>query len=356
MHTRTGTYLDSTWTNNNYRADFEVDYMLAVRTSDGAVYLAKTSGGNVGAQFLGNASGTPTNNTAGSILPAGAATFALNNQTGNDIRTTHTGFEIRFTLSALGATAAGNVRIFAIISGANDPFFSNVFVPGTSAPGGAGNVGFNPNFNLLSSLPVGTLGPFNTGPLALPVELTSFSAQAINNGIRIAWTTASESNNAGFEVQRRSARYGIDSEGWQVLGFVKGKGTTAEAQSYSFIDRTASGLVQYRLKQVDFNGTFKYSPIIEVEAGLPQTFELSQNYPNPFNPATVISYQLPVASEVTLQVYDILGRAVATLVKAKQEAGRYQVQFNAGNLTSGLYFYRLQAGNFVQTRKMILMR
>jgi len=110
------------------------------------------------------------------------------------------------------------------------------------------------------------------------------------------------------------------------------------------------------LKQVDFDGTFEYSPVIEVEAGMPRTFELGQNYPNPFNPTTLISYQLPVASEVSLKVYDVLGREVMTLVNGKQDAGSYNLNFNASNLSSGVYFYRLQAGSFVQTKKMMLVK
>jgi hypothetical protein len=190
--------------------------------------------------------------------------------------------------------------------------------------------------------------------LPLPVELSSFSAQRVERGVELVWTTASEKNNAGFEVQRRSEKQA--SEEWQVLGFVKGNGTTSDAKSYSFVDRTASGKVQYRLKQVDFDGTFEYSPVIEVEAGMPRTFELGQNYPNPFNPTTLISYQLPVASEVSLKVYDVLGREVMTLVNGKQDAGSYNLNFNASNLSSGVYFYRLQAGSFVQTKKMMLVK
>jgi hypothetical protein len=340
----TGTYLDSTWTNNDYRADFEVDYMLSVNTETGAVWIAKT-GGIPASQNLGTASTTPTNNTAGSVLTAGAATFALNNQTGSDIRTTHTGFEIRFTISALdGATAAGNVRLFAIIVGQLNPFFSNVLVPGTAG----GNLGFDPN---LASPPTGYTGPFNTSPISLPVELTSFTAQTTSEGVRLSWTTASELNNSGFEVQRST-----NQTNWATLGFVRGAGTTTEAQSYSFVDASASGRVFYRLKQVDFDGQFEYSNIIEVNAGVPQTFALEQNYPNPFNPSTAISYQLPVAGNVSLKVFDMLGKEVATLVNARQEAGAYTVNFNANNLSSGVYFYRLQAGNFVQTRKMMLVK
>ncbi len=189
----------------------------------------------------------------------------------------------------------------------------------------------------------------------LPVELTEFGFRKVDFGIELHWRTATELNNAGFEVQRKSETQGA-SAAWQVLGFVRGRGTTTEAQSYSFLDRTASGKVQYRLKQIDFDGRFEYSNIIEVDAGLPKTFALEQNYPNPFNPTTVIGYQLPVASNVSLKVYDVLGREVMTLVNGRQDAGAYNITLNGLNLSSGIYFYRLQAGNFVATKKMMLVK
>ncbi len=189
----------------------------------------------------------------------------------------------------------------------------------------------------------------------LPVELTEFTGRKTENGVELVWKTATELNNSGFEVERRSKNQGASAE-WQVLGFVRGRGTTSEAQSYSFLDRTATGKVQYRLKQIDFDGRFEYSNIIEVDAGAPKQFALEQNYPNPFNPTTVISYQLPVASEVSLKVYDVLGKEVATLVSERQEAGTYHFNFNASSLSSGVYFYRLKAGNFVATKKMLLLK
>jgi hypothetical protein len=189
-----------------------------------------------------------------------------------------------------------------------------------------------------------------TGQL-LPVELVSFTAEVRDGAVHLSWRTASELNNAGFEVERRS-----QGGSWNTLGFVRGAGTTTEGRSYSFVDTRAAGTVQYRLKQVDFDGAFEYSNIVEVNAGLPKTFALEQNYPNPFNPTTVISYQLPVASEVSLKVYDVLGREVMTLVNGRQEAGAYNITLNAANLSSGMYFYRLQAGNFVATKKMMLVK
>jgi hypothetical protein len=193
---------------------------------------------------------------------------------------------------------------------------------------------------------------YNDPDNPLPVELVSFRGTATAQGVQLTWQTASEQNNAGFEVQRRSEK----ASEWQVLGFVRGAGTTAEAQSYTFLDKSASGKVQYRLKQIDFDGQFEYSNVIEVDAGLPKQFALEQNYPNPFNPSTTIRYQLPVASEVKLEVYDVLGKKIATLVNERQSAGSYQVVWNASGLSSGTYFYRLQAGTFVETKKMIMVK
>ncbi|MFN3560441.1 MAG: right-handed parallel beta-helix repeat-containing protein [Chloroherpetonaceae bacterium] len=198
--------------------------------------------------------------------------------------------------------------------------------------------------------------PFALGDISLPVELVEFSARKINVGILLSWQTASERNNRGFEVQRKSKEQGASNEAWQVVGFVRGNGTTTEAQSYSFLDKAASGVVQYRLKQIDFDGKFEYSHTIEVDAGMPTQFVLEQNYPNPFNPTTTISYQLPITIDVSLKIYDVLGKEIATLVNARQEAGSYYYNFNASTLSSGIYFYRLQAGNLISTKKMILVK
>jgi hypothetical protein len=206
-----------------------------------------------------------------------------------------------------------------------------------------------------------------SGGVPLPVELTDFGFRKVDVGIELVWTTATEKNNAGFTVERNtetgSSASLTDRKEWSALGFVKGNGTTTESKSYSFIDRTASGKVSYRLKQVDFDGAFEYSPIVEAEVASPKVFTLEQNYPNPFNPSTVISYQLPVSSEVSLKIYDVLGRELQTLVNTRQDAGRYQAQFNAASLSSGVYFYRLSvngatngAQNFVQTKKMMLVK
>lgn len=188
----------------------------------------------------------------------------------------------------------------------------------------------------------------------LPVELTSFSATALPGKVELNWTTASEINNSGFEVERS-----IDGKTFITAGFVKGNGTTTEPKTYSFTDVLQSGLnpkLFYRLKQVDFNGTFAYSNIVEINADIPTEFSLEQNYPNPFNPTTVISFSLPEKSDVSLKIFDVLGNEIATLVNEIKDAGRYDVQFNASKLSSGVYFYSIEAGAYNDLKKMILIK
>jgi photosystem II stability/assembly factor-like uncharacterized protein len=189
-----------------------------------------------------------------------------------------------------------------------------------------------------------------------PVELTSFEASVIVNDVILNWTTATEINNQGFEVER-SQKTEVGSQNWETIGFVPGFGTTTEPKSYSFSDNDlSSGKYSYRLKQIDFDGSFEYLQEIEVDVFSPMEFVLYQNYPNPFNPTTIISWQSPVGSHQSLMVYDILGNEVATLVDEYKPAGKYEIEFNASGLTSGVFFYKLQMESFVQIRKMILIK
>lgn len=186
----------------------------------------------------------------------------------------------------------------------------------------------------------------------IPVELTSFTGTAMQDGVLLNWTTATELNNQGFEIERT-----IDAQNWQKIGFVPGFGTTTERHLYSFIDDVIdNGTYYYRLKQVDFNGSFTYSEIVEVDITQPLEFTLEQNYPNPFNPSTEIKYQIPVAGFVSLKIYDVLGNEVSNLVNEEKPAGSYNEEINLVNFPSGVYFYTLQAGKFIETRKMILLK
>jgi hypothetical protein len=186
----------------------------------------------------------------------------------------------------------------------------------------------------------------------IPVELISFAAN-INNGLVILnWRTSTETNNYGFQVERST-----DKIIFERIAFVPGSGTTTEIKDYNYKDTTASGRkYYYRLKQLDYNGSYIYSKIVEVNFGLPTKFIVYQNYPNPFNPITTIKYQIVQKSQVHLKVYDILGKEVLSLVDEEQEIGYYNIKVNSINLSSGVYLYKLQAGDFVQTKKMVLLR
>ena len=144
---------------------------------------------------------------------------------------------------------------------------------------------------------------------------------------------------------------------WQVVGFVPGFGTTTEPKSYSFVDENlSSGKYQYRLKQIDFDGSFEYSNIVEVEVMITKDYSLSQNYPNPFNPATLISFSIPNDEFVSLRIYDVLGREFAQIINERRSAGTYQIEFNGAALNSGVYYYTLTAGSYTETKKMMIIK
>lgn len=190
--------------------------------------------------------------------------------------------------------------------------------------------------------------------LIVPVELTSFTGMAKGNSVALEWTTASELNNRGFEVERRI------NEHWTTVGFVEGKGTTSETQVYNFIDRLTETNIQtisYRLKQIDYDGRFEYSNEIEVNfSPVPDELVLEQNYPNPFNPVTNILYRLPESGFVSLKIFDAVGNQVAEPVKEYQSEGSYNLKFDASNLSSGIYFYTVSVNGKIKSNKMILMK
>ncbi len=187
----------------------------------------------------------------------------------------------------------------------------------------------------------------------LPIELVSFTGSVLGSAIRLKWSTSTEVNNLGFEVEKAIS----GRNDWYKIGFVHGSGNSNSPKEYSFIDKNiiGSGSFNYRLKQLDNDGKYSYSKVIEVKF-IPENFALLQNYPNPFNPSTKISWQSPVGSHQTLKVFDVLGNEVATLVDEYREAGKYEVDFNGKNLATGMYIYKLQTGGFVETKKMILLR
>jgi hypothetical protein len=192
----------------------------------------------------------------------------------------------------------------------------------------------------------------------LPVELASFTSSIDNRKVTLNWSTANEENNAGFEIERKLTSATV----WATAGHVNGAGNSNTVRSYSFSDNNLNtGKYNYRLKQVDFNGNFRYYDLAnEVNIGVPNKFNLAQNYPNPFNPATNINYDLPFDSKVAIKIFDITGREVASIVNQVQPAGYYSVNFNASVLSSGVYFYQINADggnqNFVKTMKMMLVK
>jgi len=195
------------------------------------------------------------------------------------------------------------------------------------------------------------------GDSPLPVELNSFTSQINSNSIKLNWSTSSEQNNSGFEIQRSAVKNGTPDT-WTKIGFTEGHGNSNSTAEYSFEDKNlSSGKYKYRLKQIDFNGNFEFYDLSnEVVIGTPTSTELMQNYPNPFNPVTNISYRLSENGFVTLKVFDNSGREVKTLINEFKEAGYYTNEFNGSDLASGIYFYKLTAGDFVQTKKLSLVK
>ncbi|MGV8018097.1 MAG: T9SS type A sorting domain-containing protein [Ignavibacteria bacterium] len=192
----------------------------------------------------------------------------------------------------------------------------------------------------------------------LPVRLASLNSSVEKRNITINWSTSSEANNSGFDVERK----GMNESNWMKAGYVQGSGNSNSTKNYSFTDRgLQTGKYQYRLKQIDFNGNYEYFDLNGyVEVGVPNKYDISQNYPNPFNPVTKIDYDLPFDSKVSLRIYDVTGREVKSLFSGDVKAGYYTQLFDASSLSSGIYFYRITAnslsGNFVMTKKMALIK
>ncbi len=201
-----------------------------------------------------------------------------------------------------------------------------------------------------------------SNPDEVPVELVSFSGNfnSTENVVQLNWSTATELSNYGFEIEKNA------NNNWQKIGFIKGAGNSTSNKIYSFEDKNLNNLsvIKYRLKQVDLDGTYKYSKTIEVSINnLPTEFKLAQNYPNPFNPITIIKYSIPAPPNlpkrealVQLKVYDIIGNEVATLVNETKVPGNYEINFNGSNLASGVYFYKLVSNDFVSVKKMLLLK
>jgi hypothetical protein len=294
-------------------------------------------------------------NEAGTGRPL-AATFVENDGTANTTANSYPLFYSDSVNAIAGSwgviipndNASGVRRIEARLL--DGTLFPN---PATSVDGMWGSVNtVNPNFGLTAAMIPPALAP-------LPVELASFTANVSVGVVELNWMTATELNNRAFEVERKT------TGDWVKIGEVEGNGTATSANNYSFEDRSLlTGKVNYRLKQIDYDGTFSYSNPIEVvinansvegEAN-PTVYALEQNYPNPFNPSTLIRFSIPVAGEVSLSVYNTLGQKVAQLLNSTMPAGYHQVEFNATDLPSGLYLYEVKAGSFSSSKKMLLIK
>ena len=187
----------------------------------------------------------------------------------------------------------------------------------------------------------------------LPVELVSFVGEYRNDQVKLSWETATETMNYGFEVERT-----VNSNTWNNIAFIPGNGNSNSPKYYNYTDADliSTGVFKYRLKQIDNDGTYDYSNEISIIVSIQNNFSLSQNYPNPFNPNTTIYYSVPVNAFVKINIYGVLGNEVAILIDEEKFEGRYELEFNANGLTSGIYFYRMQANEYIDVKKMIITK
>lgn len=186
----------------------------------------------------------------------------------------------------------------------------------------------------------------------LPVELTSFTTTAMNDAVKLEWTTATETNNHGFEVERKDKTGKYNS-----IGFVRGQGNSTSPKTYSFTDKNlVSGTYSYRLKQIDMDGTVAYFMTQDVEVSPVFDYSLEQNYPNPFNPVTTLQFSLAEAGSVVIEIFDIQGNKVQTVVNETLQAGKHNCTIHGENLSSGAYMVRMLAGKFSATRKIVLLK
>jgi hypothetical protein len=275
---------------------------------------------------------------------------------------------VKFSVGALtfGTQTQFDSRVCKPSTTANGTLLVTVTISGISNPAGFAGIQWRTTAphdskvnNYLNVTPWGLTnitsnGIYTNPPDAqLPVELVSFTGKSVEDyKVELNWRTATEVNNYGFNVERKTA----DGQ-WENVGFVSGNGNSNSDKNYSFKDNSPSGGSKflYRLKQIDNDGQFEYSDAVEVML-IPIEYKLYQNYPNPFNPMTKIKFAIPEAGKVNLKIFDIKGEEVADLVNQDYEAGYYDVELNLANLASGVYIYRLQSKGFSDVKKMMLIK
>jgi len=335
------------------------------------------------AKWIGNYTTTPSASSHKTVT-GGAGTVIFENSTAVSMNITTTGsgeFNVyRYTDAPLDSfSISGNVSQyrwirnqlgFGIISdtirfklseipnnGITTPTNATVYgrtTPGTGLFSVLSTTYDETNDELVAALTNSTFSEFAFGGSdPLPVELTSFNAKAKGNTVELAWETATETKNKGFEIQRK----GSDII-WQKAGYVKGNGTSNKPNKYSFSERLLkAGVIVYRLKLLDRDGNFSYSPEIEVKLEVPERFELAPNYPNPFNPTTTIEFTVPATGLATLKVYNSIGQEVATIFNGIAEVGQYrQAVFDGAQFSSGVSFARLQFGGKSLVKKLLMMK
>lgn len=194
----------------------------------------------------------------------------------------------------------------------------------------------------------------------IPVQLESINCTVEGSDVLINWVTSTETNNWGFEIERTSIAEDSNHNNsleWRSIAFIKGKGTTVKKSYYSFRDFGLNpGNYIYRLKQIDYNGTFEYSTKESVEVFFPFKYQLKQNYPNPFNPHTTIEYTIPIQSFTRIIIYDVLGNKIKTLNEGIVEAGSYKIVLDSEGMASGVYFLKMESENYSSFKKMILLK
>lgn len=269
--------------------------------------------------------------------------------------------EVSIPWTEIGNGTKPNVIYFLAYISYNTGIFASVPIGNESQNGNGSTKTFGNYFGGFET--TSGINPNGTTNTPLPVELTSFSATIIGTSIKLNWQTATEVNNYGFDIERSTLHDSyspseFNGNGpWEKIGFLNGNGNSNSPKYYSFVDDNVSaGSYSYRLKQIDTDGQFEYSKVVEVSFMKPSEFNLAQNYPNPFNPTTTIQFTLPQSGNVKLTLFNLLGQKIKTLLNEYKEAGVHILNFNASDLNSGLYIYKLEANGLVRTRKMTLVK